>query len=37
MWTSEVADLGIQVKAAVEAYCKEVRDGNFPGMELTLK
>ena len=27
------ADLGTQVKAAVEAYCKEVRDGTFPAAE----
>jgi 3-methyl-2-oxobutanoate hydroxymethyltransferase len=27
------ADLGSQVKAAMEAYCKEVRDGTFPAAE----
>ncbi len=27
------ADLGGQVRAAVEAYCREVRDGTFPGPE----
>lgn len=27
------ADLGTQVKAAVEAYCREVRDGTFPDAE----
>jgi 3-methyl-2-oxobutanoate hydroxymethyltransferase len=27
------ADLGGAVKAAVEAYCKEVRDGSFPAAE----
>jgi 3-methyl-2-oxobutanoate hydroxymethyltransferase len=27
------ADLGGQVRSAVEAYCREVRDGTFPGPE----
>jgi 3-methyl-2-oxobutanoate hydroxymethyltransferase len=27
------ADLGTQVKSAMEAYCKEVRDGTFPAAE----
>jgi len=27
------ADLGGQVRAAVETYCREVRDGTFPGAE----
>jgi 3-methyl-2-oxobutanoate hydroxymethyltransferase len=31
------ADLGTQVKAAVEAYCKEVRDGTFPAAEHTFR
>jgi 3-methyl-2-oxobutanoate hydroxymethyltransferase len=31
------ADLGTQVKAAVEAYCKEVRDGSFPAAEHTFR
>ena len=31
------ADLGGQVKAAVESYCKEVRDGSFPATEHTFR
>ncbi len=31
------ADLGTQVKAAVEAYCREVRDGSFPAAEHTFR
>jgi 3-methyl-2-oxobutanoate hydroxymethyltransferase len=31
------ADLGTQAKAAVEAYCKEVRDGSFPAAEHTFR
>jgi 3-methyl-2-oxobutanoate hydroxymethyltransferase len=31
------ADLGTQVKAAVETYCKEVRDGTFPAAEHTFR
>ena len=31
------ADLGTQVKSAVEAYCKEVRDGTFPAAEHTFR
>ena len=31
------ADLGTQVKAAVEAYCQEVRDGSFPAAEHTFR
>jgi 3-methyl-2-oxobutanoate hydroxymethyltransferase len=31
------ADLGTVVKAAVEAYCKEVRDGSFPAAEHTFR
>jgi 3-methyl-2-oxobutanoate hydroxymethyltransferase len=31
------ADLGTQVKTAVEAYCKEVRDGSFPTAEHTFR
>jgi 3-methyl-2-oxobutanoate hydroxymethyltransferase len=31
------ADLGSQVKTAVEAYCKEVRDGTFPAAEHTFR
>ena len=31
------ADLGAQVKTAVEAYCKEVRDGTFPAAEHTFR
>jgi 3-methyl-2-oxobutanoate hydroxymethyltransferase len=27
------ADLGLQVKSAMEAYCKEVREGSFPAAE----
>jgi 3-methyl-2-oxobutanoate hydroxymethyltransferase len=30
-------DLGTQVKAAVEAYCKEVREGSFPAAEHTFR
>src|SRR5262245_2924005 len=31
------ADLGTQVKAAVEAYSREVRDGSFPAAEHTFR
>ena len=31
------ADLGTAVKAAVEAYCREVRDGTFPAAEHTFR
>jgi len=31
------ADLGTQVKAAMEAYCKEVREGSFPAAEHTFR
>jgi 3-methyl-2-oxobutanoate hydroxymethyltransferase len=31
------ADLGTAVKAAVEAYCKEVRDGSFPAAGHTFR
>jgi 3-methyl-2-oxobutanoate hydroxymethyltransferase len=31
------ADLGTQVKAAVEAYCQEVREGSFPAAEHTFR
>jgi 3-methyl-2-oxobutanoate hydroxymethyltransferase len=31
------ADLGAQVKTAVEAYCKEVREGKFPAAEHTFR
>ena len=31
------ADLGSQVKTAVEAYCQEVRDGSFPAAEHTFR
>jgi 3-methyl-2-oxobutanoate hydroxymethyltransferase len=31
------ADLGTQVKAAVEAYCREVREGTFPAAEHTFR
>jgi 3-methyl-2-oxobutanoate hydroxymethyltransferase len=31
------ADLGSAVKSAVEAYCKEVRDGTFPAAEHTFR
>jgi len=30
-------DLGTQVKAAVEAYCQEVREGSFPAAEHTFR
>jgi 3-methyl-2-oxobutanoate hydroxymethyltransferase len=32
-FVKKYADLGGQVRAAVEAYCREVRDGTFPGPE----
>jgi 3-methyl-2-oxobutanoate hydroxymethyltransferase len=31
------ADLGTQVKTAVENYCREVRDGSFPAAEHTFR
>jgi 3-methyl-2-oxobutanoate hydroxymethyltransferase len=31
------ADLGAAVKTAVEAYCREVRDGSFPAAEHTFR
>jgi 3-methyl-2-oxobutanoate hydroxymethyltransferase len=31
------ADLGTVVKAAVETYCREVRDGSFPATEHTFR
>jgi 3-methyl-2-oxobutanoate hydroxymethyltransferase len=31
------ADLGTQVRSAVETYCKEVRDGSFPAAEHTFR
>jgi 3-methyl-2-oxobutanoate hydroxymethyltransferase len=27
------ADVGAQIKGAVETYCREVREGTFPGPE----
>jgi 3-methyl-2-oxobutanoate hydroxymethyltransferase len=31
------ADLGAAAKAAVETYCREVRDGSFPAAEHTFR
>ncbi|HZT79826.1 MAG TPA: 3-methyl-2-oxobutanoate hydroxymethyltransferase, partial [Gemmataceae bacterium] len=32
-FVKQYADLGREVLRAAEAYCKEVRDGTFPGPE----
>ena len=36
-FAKQYADLGGAVKAAVEGYCREVRDGSFPAAEHTFR